>query len=118
MPAKYIDPASGQVLDIKHARINATLDGNNTIIAALANTQLFILGYAFAVTLAGTVTLQDSQGAPVVHASFPLATNGGISYAGEGGAPAFEIAEAFGFVINNPAGVDTLGHVTYVVRPT
>ena len=118
MPAKYIDPASGQVLDIKHARINATADGANTVIAAVAATQLLILGYALAVTLAGTIALQDTAGTPAVHASFPLAANGGISYAGPTSAPAFEIAVGQGFVINNPAGVDTLGHVTYVVRPT
>ena len=118
MPAKYIDRATGQVLNVLHARINATADGNNTVIAAVANTQLLILGYALAVTLAGTITLQDTQGTPAVHASFPLATNGGISYAGESGAPAFEIAVGQGFVINNPAGVDTLGHVTYVERQT
>ena len=118
MPAKYIDPASGQVLDIKHARINATADGVNVVIAAVAATQLLILGYAFSVTVAGTVSLQDSQGTPVVHATFPLAVNGGISYPGGDDSPAFEIAAGFGFNINNPAGVDTLGHVTYVSRPT
>ena len=116
MPAKYIDRATGQVLNVLHARINATADGNNTVIAAVANAVILILGYAFTATLAGTVTLQDS--AATVLASFAIATNGGIVYGGEDVAPAFELAVGQGFVVNNPAGVDTLGHVTYVVRPT
>ena len=115
MPAKIAIEAEGQVLTVKHARINATADGNNTVIAAVAAHKLLVLGFAFTVTAAGTVTFQD--GVPTVYASFPLAANGGISYAGSLEAPAFEVATGQPLVVNNPATVDTLGFVTYVELP-
>jgi hypothetical protein len=100
--------------DVKYARVNATADGDNTVIAAVSGKALRVLGYQLATTAAGTITLQDSAGSPAVFASFPMAANGNISYAGGLQAPAFETASGVALEISNGAGVDTLGHITYV----
>lgn len=98
----------------KFARVNATADGDNLIVAAVATKRLRVISYALVVSAAGTITIQDTAGAPVIFAQFPLAANGGISYAGGLDAPAFESGPGLGIEINNPVGVDTLGHITYV----
>lgn len=98
---------------IKFAKIEATADGDNVIVAAVTGTKIRIIAFALTVTAAGTITLQDTAATPVVHAKFGLAANGGVSYAGGVTAPAFETAVGTGFEINNPVGVDTLGFVTF-----
>lgn len=102
------------VSPIKFARVNATADGVNVVVAPVAAKKIRVLGYALVVNAAGTITLQDSQGTPAISGSFPLAVNGGVSYAGSREAPAFETGVGFGFDISNAAGVDTLGHICYV----
>jgi hypothetical protein len=111
-----LDPldGAGATVPIKFARVNATADGDNTIIAAVAGKKLRVLGYALVATAAGTISVQDSAGSPAILAQFPLAANGGVSYGGGFDAPAFETPVGNGLEINNPAGVDTLGHLTYV----
>lgn len=111
-----LDPVdgAGTAVTIKFARVNATADGDNTIIAAVGGKKIRVLGYALTVTAAGTITLQDTQATPVIAAQFSLAAQGGVAYAGGLDAPAFETASGFGLEINNPAGVDTLGHITYL----
>jgi len=99
---------------VKFARIDATADGDNEIVAAVAGKSIRVLGYALSVSAAGLISLQDTAGTPVVHGQFDLADNGVVSYAGGINAPAFETAEGEGVEIENPAGVDTLGHMTYV----
>jgi hypothetical protein len=111
-----VDPVdgSGSTVTIKFVRVNATADGDNTVISAVGGKKLRVLGYALVVTAAGTITIQDSAGSPAVLAQFPLAANGGVSYSGGLDAPAFETPSGNGLEINNPAGVDTLGHLTYI----
>lgn len=98
----------------KFTRVNATADGDNLVIAAVVGKRLRVISYALAVSAAGTIAIQDTAGAPVIFAQFPLAANGGISYAGGLDAPAFETSPGLGIEINNPIGVDTLGHITYL----
>lgn len=98
----------------KFTRVNATADGDNVIAAGVAGKRLRVISYALVVSLAGTISLQDTAGTPVIFAQFPLAANGGISYAGGLDAPAFETSPGLGIEINNPVGVDTLGHITYL----
>jgi len=107
---------SVQPYELKHARINATADGANTVIAAVAGSSIIVLGYGLTVNAAGVITFQDSAGSPAVFASFELVDSGGISYAGTIESPAFRVAEGNGFVISNATGVDTLGHITYVLK--
>lgn len=103
------------VYEIKHARINATADGDNTVIAATTGKSIVVVGYALSVTVASTVTLQDSAATPVVHASFALPANGTVSYAGDVESPAFKLAAGTAFEVSNAATNDTLGHVTYIL---
>ena len=114
LPVALYPGVGGAAVTLKFVRVNATSDGDNTVIAAVVGKKIRVIGYAIVASAAGTVTIQDSQGTPVIHASFPLAANGGVSYAGSIDAPAFETAEGFGVEISNGAGVDTLGHMTYI----
>lgn len=111
-----LDPLNdaGTAVPIKFVRVNATADGDNTIVAAVGGKKIRVLGYALTVTAAGTITVQNTQATPVLMAQFSLAAQGGVSYAGGLTAPAFETAVGTGVEINNPAGVDILGHLTYV----
>ena len=106
--------ASGAPVAIKFARINATADGANTVVAAVTGKKIRVLGYALSVTAAGTIAIQDTAGVPAVLAQFALAANGGVSYAGGLDAPAFETAVGQGLQVNVPAGVDALGHLVYL----
>lgn len=101
--------------EIKYARVNATADGDNSIITGVSEKSIVVLGYALNANAAGVVTLQDSAATPNVHASFALAANGSVSYAGGTNCPAFKIAVGNGLEVNNAAGVDTLGHVSYIL---
>lgn len=98
---------------VLHVRLNATADGANTVISAVAGKRIRVLSYALTASAAGTVTLQDSAGSPVVFASFSFPANGSLSYPGGIYAPAFETDAGVGLVISNGTGVDTLGHLTY-----
>jgi hypothetical protein len=95
-------------------RVNATSDGDNEIVAAKSGVKIQVISYALVVDVAGTVSLQDTAGTPTIHAQFPLAANGGVSYAGDTLSPAFTTDVGTGVEINNPAGTNTFGHLTYV----
>jgi hypothetical protein len=97
---------------LKYARVNATSDGDNTVISATAGKQITVIGYAIGVNAAGVITFQDT--ANTVAASFELTDGGGVSFAGSFECPAFELAANTGFEVSTAAGVDALGHVTYV----
>lgn len=99
--------------EIKSARINATADGDNTVIAAVTGKAIVILGYALTVTTASTVNLKD--GASTTIAQFALPASGGVAYSGTSDSPVARLTEGNAFIINNAASNDTLGHCTYVV---
>lgn len=99
--------------EVKFARVNATADGDNTVIAAVSGKKIRVLAYVVNANAPGVVTLQDTAGTPVVHASFELTDGGTVSYPGGIFAPAFETAKGTGLEINNAVGVDALGHITY-----
>lgn len=102
--------------EIKHARINATSDGDNTVISNTNTAKsIVVLGYALNVNAAGVVAFQDSTATPVVAASFEFVDGGGASFAGSFDCPAFELGKGKNLEINTAAGVDALGHVTYVL---
>lgn len=98
----------------KFVRVNAVADGDNVVIAAVAGKRIRVISYVLMATAAGTISIQDTAGTPVVLAQFPLAANSGVSYAGGLEAPAFETGPGLGVEINNPVGVDTLGHIAYL----
>ena len=101
----------------KFARINATADGDNVVIAAVGNDEyIVVLGYAINVNAAGVTTLQDTTASPNIAAVFEFVDGGGANYAGNDECPAFALAKGTGLEVSNAAGVDTTGHVTYVVK--
>ena len=105
-----------QNLERKFVRVNATADGDNTVITnSDVDKAIVVFGYALNVNAAGVITVQDSAGTPVVHASFELVDGGGVSYAGSSDTPAFVLAKGTNLEISNAAGVDTLGHITYAL---
>lgn len=98
---------------IKYARVNATADGDNVVIAAVAGAGIRVIGYVLTVTAAGVIKLQDTAATPAIHAELSLPLNGVAPYAGGLSCPAFETAAGTGVEVNNPAAVDTLGHIAY-----
>jgi len=100
--------------EIKLALVNATADGVNTVVAAVAAKKIRVISYSLTVTGAGLITVQDDAGTPNVLAKFSMPANGQIAFNGDINNPAFETAAGQKLDINNPAGVDTLGHLAYV----
>lgn len=95
--------------------INATADGNNTIIAALPGQKIRVLAFVLTnATTAGTVRFDDSAATVLARFNFGLA--GGVSFTGADDRPAFEVGSGLGLVLVNGAGVDTLGFITYSVH--
>lgn len=93
------------------ARINADADGDNTVIPAQGpGNKIRVLGYALTVSAAGMITIRSGATALV---EYTLPANGGVSYGGP--TPAFETNANEALIINNPATVDTNGHLTYTV---
>jgi hypothetical protein len=99
---------------VEYTRLNATNDGDNTLITGRSGEKIIVLGYAVNVNAAGVMTFQDSSASPEVYASFEFVDGGGASYAGSAEAPAFEVAEGKNLEANAAAGVDVLGHMTFV----
>lgn len=93
-------------------KLDAQADGDNTIIAGVAGKQIRVLGYHLMATGAGTVIFKDAID---FRAYFSLAANGAATYAGTHDAPAFDCAVGQALTVTNPAGVDTKGHITYVL---
>lgn len=104
-------PTGGEIL---HVAVSAENDGDNTVVAAVTGKKLRVLGYALTVDVAGLVTLQDSAGSPVVHGKLRLAAGTPAVYDGGFDCPAFETAAGVALEINNPAGTNTYGHITYL----
>lgn len=104
---------SGAVaVPIKFANVNATADGDNTIVSGVASKKLRVLGYMLVLTAAGTVQFKSAT--TTIKGRLRAAADGGASYAGGVDAPAFETDTAEAIVFNNPAGVDVVGHLTYI----
>lgn len=102
--------------EVKFVRLNATSDGDNTVIAAVPEKRIRVLGYFVSNTgsAAGDVTLQDSAGTPVVFGTVSLTNDGApLSYAGGVFCPACELDRGVGLEINCATNVDAVGHLTY-----
>lgn len=94
------------------AQVNATVDGDNTLVAAVAGKRIRVLSYMITVTAAASGHIIKSSGGTVL-ARAALAANGGISHAAANGC--FETAAGEGLVVTNQTGVDSLGHLSYVL---
>lgn len=103
-----------RLADFRYVRVNATADGNNTVITGTSGKSILVVGYTLNVTAAGSISVRD--GAATVYADFSLPAFGGAAYSGGVNAPAFKLATGSNLVINNvTAGVDTTGHLTYIL---
>jgi len=105
----------GRDLREQFAPIAATGDGLNTVVAATPGMEIWVIAYVIIGDATGLIGFRDGGGA--VLADYPVSANGGVSYAGGREAPAFKTAAGQALMLNNPAGVNSYGHVTYVVRP-
>jgi len=99
----------------KFARINSTSDGDNTVISAVSGKTIYVLGYVVNVNAAGTTNFQSTEASPTIVASYEFVDGGGASFAGSEQCPAFKLPKGTGLEVSNAAGVDTTGHVTYVL---
>jgi hypothetical protein len=97
-------------------RVQATADGDNTVIAAPgAGKAIVVFGFVLTgQTTAGTALLR-SGAAGTVHADLSLGTSGGVDFQGTERNPAFICDTNAAFVINNSAGLDTKGMVQYSI---
>ena len=98
-----------------YVRVNATSDGDNTVIAAVSGKTIVVLGYAINVNAAGVVTWQSTEASPTIVASYKFVDGGGATYAGSENCPAFSLPKGTGLELNTAVGVDGLGHVTYIL---
>lgn len=98
--------------ELKFAKIDATLDGANTVLAAVAGKKLRIINYVVTVTVAGVLEFEDGAGADLGFLS--LGANGGASFDGKLESPAFETAAGQSFVVRTIATQDAKGHLCYV----
>jgi len=101
----------GEIPAFNYAAVEATSDGENTVIEGTEGKKITVIGYALAVTAEGTIVLKGTT----TKAKFNLAKQGGVSYSGGPDCPAFQVSAGTKLVIENPAGVDTLGHITYLL---
>lgn len=99
---------------VEFARINATSDGDNTVITGRSGERIVVLGYAVNTNAAGVVAFQDSAASPGVLASFEFVDGGGATYAGSTDCPAFVVPSGLNLELTVAAGVDGLGHVTFI----
>jgi hypothetical protein len=98
---------------VKFASVNATSDGDNEIVAAVSGKKIRVLGYCLTSNAAGTVALKS--GASTTLARIRIGADGdGAAYAGSAETPAFETAAGEALNLNNPASVDTFGHLCYM----
>src|SRR6266496_2917674 len=99
--------------ELKYLLVQATADGANVLVAAVANKRIKVISYVLTVTAAGTLVVEETGGTDL--ANFSLGINGGVSFAGCYEGPAFQTALGQGLQTNNPAGVDVFGHIAYLV---
>lgn len=98
---------------IQFAAINATADGDNTVVAAVASKKIRVINYVFSSTAAGVLSV-TSGAAGALLAKYTLAVNGGDVFRGDVDSPAFETAAGQALVFNNAVGQDILGHLAYI----
>jgi hypothetical protein len=106
---------------IKSAAVNATADGENEIVAAVAGKTIEVIGFcltAFHASAAAEIDLRSGT-SNTVHARFQsglAAALSAISLMGSVKEPLFLCDVGDSLVINNGTGVDTKGIVIYRMK--
>ncbi len=98
---------------ILFAAVNATADGDNTVVAAVSGKKIRVINYTLSATAAGACTVTSGAGGATL-AKFQFAANGGAVFEGNVDSPAFETASGAALVFNNAVGQDILGHIAYL----
>lgn len=106
---------TGATVTIKTADVNATTDGDNSIISAVASKKIWILSIFGTATAAGLVTFKD--GATVKKRIRFAAAGDGFVYDGGLQAPFMIGSTNTAFQINTTASQDFEGGVTYIELP-
>jgi hypothetical protein len=112
----YNTQKQGVVGATQYARVNATADGDNTIVAAPGVGQrILALGYSLRFVGAGPFVVKSGAAGSVHLEETGVAAPGArVSYSGgDGYSGAFLCDVNAALVVNNFATGDTLGHVTY-----
>jgi hypothetical protein len=104
---------NGQSYAVEHINVSATSDGDNVVIAGVANKNISVLGYVITSSATGVVTFQDTNNTDL--AVLDIAIQGGVSYAGGIDCPAFETPTGLGLEISVQASQDVRGHLTYQI---
>jgi hypothetical protein len=100
------------VHQLKYAKIDCALATDNEIVAAVSGKRITVCGYA--VIGDGAVDAKFRSGTTDLTGPFGLAANGGVSYGGNQGSPAFQTAKGAALNLNLSGAVQASGHVTYV----
>lgn len=100
----------------KTVALNATSDGDNTVVAAQSGKKIRVKGYVLNVNAAGTVQWK-SGASTALSGPMKLVDSGGVSapICGPKDGYWFQTASGEALVITTAVGVDALGHVTYEV---
>lgn len=96
------------------APINATTNGDNTIVAAVAGKAIRVLQYAFVVDAAVGVAFEDGAGGTELSGQMAFAANGGIA---PGFCPVGHFQTSSGNALNmeTDAEASVRGHIVYVL---
>lgn len=113
-----IAASGGQAAEVKHAKIDFTAEGDNTIVAGVALKKIRVLAYHF--TLAGAGTLRWKSAATAISGPMNFPALGGMVVNGGGGAvPVISTAVGEALVLNAdwPTGITSIatgGVVSYI----
>lgn len=95
-----------------HARnylsVNALADGENALITGVQNRQVRVVAYDLTVTGTGVSEIRQTNDTVLGRLGVGVHV-----FSGGDGAPAVETAQGQGLEVNNAAGVDVVGHLTY-----
>lgn len=105
---------------IESVRVNATADGDNTLVPAPgAGRRIVVLGYQLRFIGAGAFVLKSGAAGTTHLEEVGVAAPGTrLTYSGTHDGQAFVCDDNAALVVNNFATGDTLGHLTYYVRTT
>lgn len=103
---------------MKFVVINASLTGDNTIVAAIVGRKIRVVNYTL--ISAGAVTVTWKSGATAISGPMPLAANGGMAPSSSVLTPSgligvFETNVNESLVLNLGGAVAVGGHLTYIL---
>ena len=111
--SEYRDPRVGGGFNLKFVDVDVSLLGDNSVIAAVSGKRIVIFGYYLTNVLAILLKLQGSVTPKPKLASFDLAANGNVSYAGNRDCPAFWSETGHGIELNLSLATGVKGHMAY-----